>query len=206
MKKKLKKIAEIEKIKNFTALEESIKKDFYNFNGSQNFSDEEILLVKKIASSYRSHYTEDLIQEGFLGILQARRHFNENLGVPFLPYASYWIKKLMLLYLEKYHNNNAELNEEIFIPSMNASFYSVEEEVCKHESVKIVHTCISSLPSKREKVALNYLMGLEGYVKIPSTELSQMLGVERSTVSSWLVRGKATLSENKEIQALRGAY
>ena len=55
-------------------------------------------LVKAIAAKY-SHLGlpfEDLLQEGMIGLLEARVRFDESRGVAFSTYATFWIKKNIL--------------------------------------------------------------------------------------------------------------
>lgn len=59
--------------------------------------------VVSIAKNYQSeeHFIEDLVSEGNLGLLEATKHYDpENNDVKFLSYASYWIRKFILLYVE----------------------------------------------------------------------------------------------------------
>lgn len=79
-------------------------------------------LVKSIASKYKNKYKdlnipfEDLVQEGFLGILEAEKRFDASKGIKFSTYAFYWIKKKILeaIQIEKRQFlNSFELNEDI---------------------------------------------------------------------------------------------
>lgn len=54
-----------------------------------------VALVRHIARRYRSHVLteDDLLQEGLLGLIQAIRRFNPDLGFRFSTYATYWIRQ-----------------------------------------------------------------------------------------------------------------
>lgn len=59
-------------------------------------------LVHAIAKSYQNKGidTEDLVQEGFIGLLEAYKHFDASQNIKFSSYAVYWIKKYILQALE----------------------------------------------------------------------------------------------------------
>ncbi|HEC92577.1 MAG TPA: sigma-70 family RNA polymerase sigma factor [Candidatus Atribacteria bacterium] len=74
-------------------------------------------LVKSIASRYKGRVSfEDLIQEGFLGLLEAKKRFDLSKKVKFSTYAFYWIKKKILEAIQKekiQSLDSLKLNEEI---------------------------------------------------------------------------------------------
>ena len=43
---------------------------------------------------------EDLMQEAYIGLCEAVRHYNEYQGATFLHYAAFWIKQVMMRYIE----------------------------------------------------------------------------------------------------------
>lgn len=45
---------------------------------------------------------EDLIQEGNIGLITATEYYNPALGIPFIVYATWWIKKYISLFLKQY--------------------------------------------------------------------------------------------------------
>ena len=60
-------------------------------------------LVKSIANKY-AHLgvpTEDLEQEGMIGLLEAADKFRDDKGAKFSTYATYWIKKKILAAIDK---------------------------------------------------------------------------------------------------------
>ena len=64
----------------------------------ENIIKENEKLVHKIANRY-SHLgvpTEDLVQEGLLGLLEAVDKYDENKDAAFSTYAYYWIKKRII--------------------------------------------------------------------------------------------------------------
>lgn len=79
-----------------------------------------IPLVKSIAQKYIKYGVpfDDLVQEGLIGLLEAKKRFKENKETKFSTYATYWIKKRILdaLELERKTSSNAlSLDENIDI-------------------------------------------------------------------------------------------
>ena len=69
------------------------------------YAEKNYKLVPYFAKSYTKTLTyyqrEELIQEGYIGLLYASRSYNESLGFKFSTYSSYWIKRYFVNYLEK---------------------------------------------------------------------------------------------------------
>lgn len=58
-------------------------------------------LIYKIASRYKSlDDIEDLLQEGYLGMYEAVRHYNPDIGRPFANYAALWIRQAISRYVK----------------------------------------------------------------------------------------------------------
>lgn len=58
-------------------------------------------LIFSIAHKFGRDDTEDLMQEGYFGIVKAAEHYDISQGVKFQNYAPYWIRSSMMLYIEK---------------------------------------------------------------------------------------------------------
>ncbi|RKY42015.1 MAG: hypothetical protein DRP80_07235 [Candidatus Omnitrophota bacterium] len=88
-------------------------------------------LVKSIASRYKGRVPfEDLIQEGFLGLLEAEKRFDSSKKAKFSTYAFYWIKKKIseAVRKEKAQSlNSSELKEEILEGSIIEKTYESED-------------------------------------------------------------------------------
>lgn len=74
-------------------------------------------LVKSIALKYSKYGTplEDVEQEGFIGLLEAVKHYKSDQGAQFQTYATFWIKNRIFkaLNLESKHFNQTEYNDEL---------------------------------------------------------------------------------------------
>ncbi|MCS7232385.1 MAG: sigma-70 family RNA polymerase sigma factor, partial [Elusimicrobiota bacterium] len=77
-------------------------------------------LVYSIALKYKTNFVEleDLIQEGFLGLQKAYKYFDVSKGVAFTTYASYWIKKQILKYIEESKKHNYINIEDVEIEQL----------------------------------------------------------------------------------------
>lgn len=132
-------------------------------------------LVKSIASKYASYGLpfEDLVQEGLLGLLEAKGHFDKSKEAAFSTYAYFWIKKRILEALTRENHissKTVDLNEEILadIPdiqterasegikslSIPAGFPIQEEKVLRlsFEERKTYHEIAEILGISRERV------------------------------------------------------
>ena len=58
-------------------------------------------MVAHIAWKYKERAElDDLMQEGFLGLQESVRRYDQTKGVPFINYATYWIKQVMVRYIK----------------------------------------------------------------------------------------------------------
>jgi len=78
-------------------------------------------LVKSIAGKYAKLGVpfEDLVQEGLIGVMDAKTKFKQSKGAEFSTYAVYWIKKRIIQALEKEKKNSlsaVELDESTESP------------------------------------------------------------------------------------------
>lgn len=85
-------------------------------------------LVRWWARKYRGLDHEDLVQEGFVGLLRAAELFEPERGVQFATYASYWIRQAMLRAL-------AEQQHAIRVPACNREARERRARVVSMESV-----------------------------------------------------------------------
>lgn len=73
-------------------------------NIDNQFIHEHTALVNCIARQYNipSIPHEDLVQEGFIGLLEAISHFDPNRGVSFRSYAAWWVRKYITEAIRRY--------------------------------------------------------------------------------------------------------
>ena len=131
-------------------------------------------LIKSIASKYKEKGVpfEDLVQEGFLGLLEAEKRFDPSKKVKFSTYAFYWIKKKILEAIQREKMQSldfVELNEEILenlviektyesgdldISSFNKNLSPLEQKIFKlhFQEGKALSQIAKELGIRREKV------------------------------------------------------
>ncbi len=60
-------------------------------------------IVQCIVRQYgKTGYSQDLIQEGYIGLIEAAKRYDPNTGVTFDSYASWWIRKYVREYIIRY--------------------------------------------------------------------------------------------------------
>jgi len=130
-------------------------------------------LIRSIASRYKGMVAfEDLVQEGFLGLLEAEERFDSSRGAKFSTYAFYWVKRRILEAIRKERIqslNSVELKEEILVSpiiektyesgdldvsSLTKNLSSLEQKIFKlhFQQEKTLSQIAKELGIRREKV------------------------------------------------------
>jgi RNA polymerase sigma factor (sigma-70 family) len=65
-----------------------------------------------IVSKYPKYLRDDLIQEGYLGLMKAAQKYNPDKNVKLITYAVYWIKHYIWHYYQKNNVQTETFNEE----------------------------------------------------------------------------------------------
>ncbi|MBW6516796.1 MAG: sigma-70 family RNA polymerase sigma factor [Candidatus Cloacimonetes bacterium] len=96
--------------------------------------EEYVGLVRSIVSRYRSYSypMEDLMQEGMIGLMEAKERFDGGKGASFTTYAAFWVKKRIIDAL------NRERKESMDAIAYDDSILNEEQE--KETEVKIEET------------------------------------------------------------------
>lgn len=84
--------------------------------------------VAKIAMQYRNRGVEyeDLLSEGYLGLMRALDHFDENKGYHFISYAVWWIRQGMLKAISDYGRViRLPANKEVELHKLNRTLQDV---------------------------------------------------------------------------------
>ena len=78
--------------------------------------EEYLPLIKKVAKGYKDKGVEleDLIQEGFIGLIEAKRRYKEEFNVSFSKYSLYWIKKQMVEAIIRNSKQKVHLDSRVF--------------------------------------------------------------------------------------------
>jgi len=133
------------------------------------YAEKNYKLVPYFAKSYTKSLTryqrEELIQEGYIGLMYASRNYNETLGFKFSTYSSYWIKRYFVNYLEKIKkHDNLPINLDVI------KYYDYKKEI----ELDVLDELEKDLIIKRY------------YDKKKIKEIAEEYGFNRNTISSKL--------------------
>lgn len=90
-----------------------------------------LLYVISVAKQYQTATIElsDLIEEGNLGLIEAVEHYDPTVEVPFILYASYWMRKYITAFIHRYkHCVTRPLYQDIDIYTNSLDGSSREED------------------------------------------------------------------------------
>lgn len=122
-------------------------------------------------------FEQDLIQEGYIGVMEAEKNFKPDIGIKFLTYAYPYIKNRILRY---YNKNKKEqccsFNEDLEL-KYNESF----DDIGQLNVEDILKDC-----SEDTKIIVNLIM-TQG---MPIREIAEQLGYSKSKVSYILSKDK----------------
>jgi RNA polymerase sigma factor (sigma-70 family) len=133
-----------------------------------------IHFAKKYFNKYRNYNItlEDLIQEGFLGLMYAKRNYDNQKNTKFSSYATFWIKKMMLKYINK---NKPFETEEI---DENQFYYYENYSGTIDENPNDFNKISKLLDADLEQNVFR-LFFIEG---LPLDEISKVLNIRREKV------------------------
>ena len=149
--------------------------------------------------------SEDLIQEGMLGLLSAVREYKSEFGVPFKSYAEICVIRRLLSAVKSasrlkhaFLNDGVSLDEILSEESNNLTAYSVEtfsrspeEQVLARESKNDFISAYSKHLSRFEIIVLDYY--LDGYSYI---EIAEKCGKNVKSVDNAIQRIRSKLARH----------
>lgn len=100
---------------------------------------------------------KDLIQEGYVGLLKAKKNYNPTFGVKFLTYAYPYIKD----HISRYYNESKQEENEVYNEELDCDYsFNLDSvcfddidnflEDCSEDTKKIIHLIIDKGMSYRE--------------------------------------------------------
>lgn len=115
--------------------------------------------ITKMAKQFTDNkdFEQDLIQEGYIGIMEAKKNFNPNIGIKFLTYACPYIKNRILRYYNKNKkeqccsfSEDLKLNYEDSFDDM--TYLNVEDvlEDCSEDTKNIIDLILTQGMTIRE--------------------------------------------------------
>ena len=186
-------------------------------NIDNNFIKSHAYIVRTIARQYgKVNYYQDLMQEGYIGLMEAARRYDPTTGVQFESYASWWVRKYMRVFIIRYGQTvslpftrkdifdhitegiDAVLYEEdgdaITFADCIADDTDTDAEQAQQQQLNRLREAIQRLPV-REQTIIRQIYGI-GQKKIPQTQIAQQLGITPVTV--WRIH-EATLKKLKKM-------
>lgn len=175
-------------------------------------------IVRTIARQFTNNPDDqqDLMQEGYIGLMEAAKRYDPTTGVQFDSYASWWVRKYMREHIIRYGQTVSLpfTNQDIFdhiIEDVDAVLYEedgdaitfadciaddtdTDAEQEHQQQLNRLHEAIQGLPV-REQTIISRIYGI-GQKKIPQTQIAQQLGVTPVTV--WRIHD-ATLKKLKKM-------
>ena len=150
---------------------------------------------------------QDLMQEGFIGLIEAAKRYDPSTGVRFESYASWWVRKYIREHIIRYGqavslpSNTKDIFEHI-TEDIDATRYEEDGDVItfadciadetdtdeerEQQQFERLHKAIEELP-KREQTIIRQMYGI-GCKKIPQKQIAQQLGIAPVTV--WRIHEK----------------
>ncbi len=120
-----------------------------------NLSKEELVsknyrLILSVASkyAYNSHQMDDLVQEGFMGLMTAIDKFDPISGNKFSTYAVYWIKQRIIRFLE----SDTVIREPSWVHSKRSKLNNLSEH-SEEEAAKILNISPKTVRAVRKTIS-----------------------------------------------------
>jgi RNA polymerase sigma factor (sigma-70 family) len=109
-------------------------------------------LVLSIAGKYahNSHHMDDLVQEGFIGLMIAIDKFNSISNNKFSTYAVYWIKQRIIRFIE----GDSTIREPSWVHSKRSKLNSLSEH-SEEEAAKILNISLKTVKSVRKTIFID---------------------------------------------------
>jgi len=161
------------------------------------FIEEHIGLVKSVAGKYAVYGVsfDDLVQEGLMGLFEAKKNYDPGKGAKFSTYATYHIKGNILKYLQK----------EKKIPVIDADISESEEIIFREKSGKYEYDsetrCNAGIPEdfpEKEKQVLYMLF----YEHKTLKEIAENLGFTRERARQLKQKALRRLRINRKLTQL----
>ena len=120
--------------------------------------------ANRLAEQFRAYqYTDDLAQEGALGLIEAAERYDQERETGFLTYAAYWVRKHMREFLNSVLADDTVSLEELAQAEETATEHfsengSPENILIRKETIEELYQAMRTIP-KRESVYLWYRFG-----------------------------------------------
>lgn len=166
-----------------------------NNQAKQDLCSKNKLLVAKYANRYKGLFGsmisfEDLIQEGYVGLLKAAEKFDPSFGTAFTTYAVFWIKQSILRAIMDFGfmiRVPVHMMERIMKITKLDNTYEMEGFDCDKRMIKISKDLDISIEDVKKAISYSYT-----YLKLSSLDVP--IGEERETILLDFVEDEGVMS------------
>ena len=175
-------------------------------------------LIRTIARQFTNNpdTRQDLMQEGYIGLMEAQKRYDPAMGVQFYSYASWWIRKYIREYVIRYgqtvslpftrkdifHHITEDVDDVLYKEDGDPITFAdclpddtdTDAERAHRQQLNRLHEAIQRLP-EREQTVIRQIYGI-GQKKVQQTQIAQQLGITPVTV--WRIH-EATLKNLKNL-------
>ncbi|MCQ2313352.1 MAG: sigma-70 family RNA polymerase sigma factor [Paludibacteraceae bacterium] len=175
-------------------------------------------LVRVIVKQFKvvGEGKKDLIQEGRIGLIEAAKRYDPNMGVQFESYASWWVRKYVREYIIRYGQTVSLpfTNEDIFdhiIEDVDAVLYEedgdpitfadclpddtdTDEEWVQQQQLDRLHKAIQGLPMREQEI-IGQRYGIDCDA-VPMKEVARRVGLSYDRVKKIHAKCVKKLKEN----------
>lgn len=168
-------------------------------------------MVRNIARQFSNHQDdqEDLMQEGYIGLIEAAKRYDPNTGVRFESYASWWVRKYMRLWMlnnsqivrlsAKTDDYYKPLTEDIEKPCYEEDGELIcyadiltdgitpETDVIRQEETEQMKEVMRQVLSDREQQLIQKIYGFDGK-PVPMKEYAEKIEVSYDRVKKMHAR------------------
>ncbi len=161
-------------------------------------------IVRTIAQQFTNNPNDlqDLMQEGYIGLIEAAKRYDPSTGVQFESYASWWVRKYMREWIIRYGQTVSLpfTNKDIFdhiIEDVDAVLYEEDgdaitfadciaddtdsdEEQAQQQQLNRLHEAIQGLPEREQKI-IRQIYGIDCEA-VPMKEIAQRVGLSYDRV------------------------
>lgn len=155
--------------------------------------------VAFVANKISPRPTEDMLQSGMIGLIEAARHYNPEKG-KFLTIAAWYIRKAMYTCIQGTDASLDQLNEDTSITFVDETSEEAYDDILMR---KAVWDAVSRIEDPRQRLALRMGFGLNGCSHWNITKLADVSGISRSSLRFSFARGQKLLSKDPSLQQLQ---
>ena len=148
-------------------------------------------MAAKCCPAEMNDFMDDLVQEGYMGLMRAEGRFEEDRGVKFLSYGAWWVKAYMHRFIDRERSNGRLMNNERYeeeagytsIDDFHFTYPLPDEVLLRKEMIDLVRKALQVLPTKDVVVIREYFWNNKTLY-----EIGEELGLSHEAVRQRIYR------------------